>query len=217
MAEVGDVYALQVKLETREKQATLNFHYLELTPPDDSLDTEALAAAWDFANRSSLTGMLSEECRYIGVNVYRRYTKGSARGQYRPPGGAVPGAIAGDSLPASCAIVMKLGQTLFSPESDGQVWIPGIPESVADSTVVSQAHLDGAVQAFIDTLLPNLPEVSPGTGVFRISVLSRKWLDDNPGDWPGATADVVTIGAKATIGTNRLRAQFFRRKKTVVP
>jgi len=215
MAQVGDIYLLQARLEVDQKPATLNMHYLELTPPDQELDTEALARGWDLAMRTPLVNMLCEKTEYIGVDVYRKYTDGSALGQYRVPGGPTAGAISGEQMPAHDCINVGLGQTLFDQNRNGSLSIPGIPESVADGTTVLQGHLDGVVQAFIDALIVNVTEDTPGVGVWRIGVLSQKHLTDNPGDYPGAMADVVSINAKAVIGTNRARSPQYRRRKAV--
>lgn len=213
---VGDVYFAKIIVETREKTSSIGFHYLMTDPATLGQDTSRLAFSVQSVIFPLLAACLSNKVHLRAVAVNRLHTVGGFKARSQPATDAVPGEVSSDALPAVNSMRIKLHQAVFSPQSDGEVHLPGIPESVVSGNVLQQAFLDAQVAALKAGLVATLPEQGGGGGNWRLSVVSKKYLIDNPGDWPGATADVLTVSVPNRLGSHRGRMEFYKRKKPAV-
>jgi len=199
---VSDVYSLTVELELPDKEATVNFHYQELTPPEiGDAATTNLAEGWmQTLGVNEMRGLLSNDVAVTGVKVYK------LSGTPEPPGYATdrnPGANVGVPLPANNGLRVGIVQGFFPSNRNGLVWIPGVRELDCNGNSFTSAFMNGAVTAFTVALGVNL--VGPDSGLWRLGVLSRKFVDDNPGDYIGAFADAIAATASPIVGTQKRR------------
>jgi hypothetical protein len=93
----------------------------------------------------------------------------------------------------------------------------GVASDDTLGNVALAGYTSSVVQTFAGDLLANVEEDS-GDGLWALMILSRKFLIENPGDYEGASADVIQVGFDPRVGTMRSR-RFGgrRRKKTVIP
>lgn len=200
---VSDVYSVHVNMEMPSGAASLNFHYQETTTPDTMPGPAALAEGWMADLGTLLRNIMSADCRLTSVSAYKKVVV------KEPPGFATivsgVGLSGGDSLPAQFAIKLGLAQTFFDNVSNGMVWIPGVDEERVTVSLIDAEYLNGPVDAFAVELLDEVEEPSAGIGRFRLVVVSQKFLDLNPGDYIGASADVTGINKFPLIGRQRRR------------
>ena len=201
---VGDVYSLQVQMEGFDSPGSVNFHYQEVTPSDSGdRETFALARAWnDSQLLTDMLGLLANpDVAVTGVYVLKRSGTPVEPGYFtdRRPGGN-----SGPALPFNNGLRVNLGQSFFPANRNGLVWIPGVRELDCNGNQFTAAFMAGSVATFVASLL-NLIEETPNLGQWRLGVLSRKHLVDNPGDFAGAFADVTSASASPIVGSQRRR------------
>ena len=209
---VDDVFRVRMIGETREGEFSLNMHYQELTAASLAISSEALAEA--------LSDQLTPEviaCMATSASV-SRWVVDKLSGT-RHPGSTFSevaasrvGTFGPNALPANTAIKFNFGQILFAAKSNGRVWLSGIPTTGVLGSVVTAAYRDGVIASLAAALLTNITEVSAGDGLWRLVVVSQKWLDANPGDYVGAAADVVTVQADPRVAMMRSRTFGGRRR-----
>jgi hypothetical protein len=89
----------------------------------------------------------------------------------------------------------------------------------ADDTLGNVAlagYTSSVIQTFAGDLLANVEEQS-GDGLWALMILSTKFLNENPGDYEGASADVIQVGFDPRVGMMRSRRYGGRRRKKTVP
>lgn len=215
---VADVYRVKMIGEGREGEWQITLHYQELTEP--SLDPGPTALAIGVAEH--LTGVV-RACLASSHQVSRwrvdklSGTKAPAASHSLVEASRV-GTNSALSLPASVAMRFQLFQLFFDQASNGGFHLSGIPADQVLGNVALAAYTTGVIAAFAGDLLAEVEEDSGGDGLWRLVVLSRKFLIENPGDYAGASADVVSIGFDARTGTMRSRRFGGRRRtKVVIP
>lgn len=214
---VSDVYRVKCVFETREGEGSLNFHYQELTLASLALGTVALAEGLSDALTPALRACMATSAfvsRWVVDKLSGTTEPGST---FSEASGSRVGTFAPVAIPANSAILINLGQELFSSKSNGKVWLSGIPTTGTHGAVLDLTYRSGVLTTFRDALLANVAEVSAGDGLWRLVVLSRKFLLANPGDYAGASADVLSVTEDPRIATMRSRTFGGRRRKKTVP
>lgn len=127
--------------------------------------------------------------------------------KYRLDRDGDPGERVGPALPSNNCALIGLHQATFSARSDGRLFLPGIAEGDTDNGVLTDAFLTAAMVPLRDALLVNLVEVSAGTGVWELGVISAKVRDLALPlkDWDGAFAPVNGVSTPTIIATQRAR------------
>lgn len=206
---VGDVYAAHWRINSRTQATSLNLHYQELNPSDSGLnETESLAEAlMNSLITSRLQSALSDDGVYVGgVNVYKK------SGNVVAPAFATdhrPGTAVGAAAPMNNALRILLGQAVFPSNRNGLVWLAGMREDDMAGNQFTQAYISGPATDLANELVNVLLE-TPNDGQWRLGVLSRKHLIDNPGDYAGAFADVLSASASPIVGSQRRRTTRLR-------
>ena len=214
---VADVFRVKMSGEGREGEWCMTFHYQELTPANGGISTKQLSEGVADHLTEELRACLSNEHQVARWKVDKLSGTKTPNATFSLVEASRVGLQAGAALPAHRPAVVKLFQVLFPPKSDGQVWMSGIPGVQVNGSVMISAYLLGPMAAFLAKLNTNVPEPSAGEGLWRIVVLSRKFLLANPGDFAGAAADVASTGVDSRLG--RMESRRFggkRRKKIVV-
>jgi hypothetical protein len=193
----------------------MTWHYQTLTEASLNIGTKQLSESVAEHLTPTLVAMLSKD------HQVSRFQADKLSGTRHPnatfslsPANRV-GTQAGASLPAGQAIPGKLLQTHFPAASNGHFHISGIPQDKVVGSVVDGTYGITEVANFLIKLGNNVEEVSAGDGLWRIGVLSRKFLVENPGDYEGAFADVVITGWDVRIG--RMRSRRFGGRRPTRP
>lgn len=209
---VADVFRCKMVGETREGEFSMNFHWQELTSASLAISTTALAEALSAA----LTPII--RAAIASTAIVNRWTADKLSGTKVPASsfseasGSRVGTLGADALPANSPLKFNLGQALFSAKSNGRVWLSGIPTAQMLGSVIIPGYASGAVAAVSAALLADIAEVSAGDGLWRLVVLSRKFLLANPGDYAGAAADVLSVQADPRIAMMKSRTFGGKRK-----
>lgn len=213
---VGDVYRVKCTAEGREGEWCMTWHYQTLTEPSLNLSTKQLAESVAEHLTPTLVALLSSE------HQVSRFQADKLSGTRLPnatfsliPANRV-GAQLGAALPAASAVQGKILQSLFPAGSNGHFWISGIPADKVVGSVLDGTYAVTEISNFIIQLFANVEEVSAGDGLWRLGVLSRKFLAANPGDYEGAFADAVVTGFDTRLGRMRSR-RFGGRRRTPAP
>jgi hypothetical protein len=191
----------------------MTWHYQTLTEPSLTLQTKALSEALAEHLTPTLRAMLSDEHQVSRFTVDKLGGTRIPNSTFSLLAANRVGTQVGAALPASAAIQGKLFQTLFTKRSNGHFWISGIPADKVVGSVLDGTYGITEVSNFMIALVANVAEVSAGDGLWRIGVLSRKFLIENPGDYQGALADVVLTGFDIRLGRMRSR-RFGGRRRT---
>lgn len=213
---VDDVFRVRMIGETREGEWSMNFHYQELTAASLAISTEALAEGLSAVLTPTLRACLATTAsvaRYVVDKLTGTRQPGST---FSEVSGSREGTFGPSALPANSAVLIKLGQALFPASSNGKNWISGIPTTGVIGAVLDPAYKNGVVAAYTAALLANVAEVSAGDGLWRLVVVSQKFLDANPGDYVGAAADVLSIQPDPRIAMMRSRTFGGRRRKKAI-
>lgn len=200
---VSDVYSVRYDLEMPSGAASLNFHYQETTPPSSAAATVGLADGVMAQLGGLFRAILSAQCWLTAVQVYKLYDSKQSPAAANINDGV--GQSPGNALPAQFAAKIGLQQSFFPSNRNGLVWIPGIDEDRVSISQLDAEYRDGPIKAWADQLLLDVTEPAAGDGRWRLIVLSRAWLVLNPGDYPGASADVVGITRFLLTGRQRRR------------
>lgn len=200
---VSDVYSAHFHMEMPSGPASVNFHFQETTEPSSTDGPDGVAGACMTQLVPLLRGIISAQCYVTMVRVYKRYLTTVAPAAASIANGV--GLSPGNALPAQFAAKLGLQQVFFPQESNGMVWIPGLDEDRVTVSQLDSSYRTGPIQAFADQLLSDLEEPAAGDGRWRLIVLSRKWLAANPGDYPGASADVTGINKFLLVGRQKRR------------
>jgi hypothetical protein len=115
-------------------------------------------------------------------------------------------------MPANSPIVFQLLQVLFSPKSNGQVWMSGVPADKTVGGTLLGTYSDGVVKDIRDNLIVNVEEQPSGDGLWRLVVLSRKFLETDPTNFVDASAAVVGATHDVNLGMMRSRGFGGRRR-----
>jgi hypothetical protein len=213
---VADVYRVKCTCEGREGEWHMTWHYQTLTEASLNIGTKQLSESVAEHLTPTLRAMLSSQ------HQVSRFTADKLSGTRHPnatfslSAANRVGTQAGAALPAGQAIPGKLLQSVFPPGSNGHFHISGIPGDKVVGSVVDATYGITEVANFLIQLRANVEEVSSGDGLWRIGVLSRKYLLANPGDYEGAFADVELTGWDVRIGRMRSR-RFGGRRRTKKP
>lgn len=200
---VADVFRAEVNFELPDSPATCHLHYQELNPTDSGkVATEALAdGLFDGWVGNELPAMMGIEAFVTGIRVYKLGLPAI------PPTFQTihtPGIRAGTTCPATDGVRFGIVQALRSSASNGHVTFPGIAEPDCVGNTWENLFMLGVVQALSIALGLPITE-SPAVGQWRLGVLSRKFLDLNPGDFAGAFADATGSTATPIVGSMRTR------------
>jgi hypothetical protein len=210
---VGDVYRAKVTAEGREGEWSMTFHYQELTSGSLSISTKALSQGLAEHLTPTLRACLSSEHEVSRYQVDKLGGTVVPNATFSLPPATRIGTQVGAALPASSPVVLKLLQSFFPAKSNGQVWMSGVPADAALGSVLIGAYSGGVLSVFLMQLAQNVPEPSAGEGLWRLVVLSRKFLEENPEDFEGASAVVEATGFDPRLGRMRSRGFGGRRRK----
>jgi hypothetical protein len=214
---VADVYRVKIKGEGREGEWQMNLHYRELTEPTAAPGPDALALGAAEHLTGSIRACLSISHQVSRFDVDKLYDDKQPAASHSLLEANRVGLRTLLALPASKPIRLLLLQAVFPSASNGQVFMSGVPAVDVVGNVATSAYLTSVIADLTGDLLANVEEDS-GDGLWGLIVLSRKFLIENPGDYEGASADVIQVGVEPRVGTMRSR-RFGgrRRKKTVIP
>jgi len=212
---VDDIYRLKVTGEGREGEWCMTFHMQTLTDASLGLDSHRLAHAAATVWTPLFVACMSSAHSIARFKTDKIHGAVSPSAQHSLIPASRVGTLGALALPANSTMVIKIGQTLFDANRNGQVWMSGLNQDSVLGSVLTSAFRTGVVQTMLDGILANLPEQSAGAGLWRLVVLSRKHIKDNPGDILGAAADAVTTSVDARVGMMRSRSFGGRRRKVV--
>ena len=196
------MYSLQIQMTLPDKEATVNLHYQETDPvsTDATACTELAEGFIAVTAENVFRQWISNLAAITGVKVYR------LSGDAVAPGYAtdrMPGARSGFPLPANNGLRLRLLQAVFPSNRNGLVWVPGISENSCVGNTFTTAFITNTVQPTLQDL--GQPVEGITNGEWRLGILSRKHLDDNPNDYAGAFADAVGSAVTPTVGSQRRR------------
>lgn len=210
---VADVYHARLDFEMPSGPASVNLHYQETTPPSSLDGPDALAQGIVTQQQAAIQAMLSADCAFSAVQVYKKAVLKELPAFATFTDGV--GGIAGVALPAQNGLKIGLLQTFWPSRSNGMIWFPGVPRSRVTTSIADTAYLNTEVKAWTDLLVQEVAEPAAGDGRFRLVVVSRKHLVANPGDWVGAAADVTGITRFPIIGRQKRRRTKVRGGSTI--
>jgi hypothetical protein len=195
----------------------MNFHYRELTVPTQDPGPDALALGVAEHLTNAVRACISSSHQISRWDVDKVSGAKEPAASHSLIEASRVGLRTLLALPASKPIRLLLLQSVFSPASNGQVFLSGIPAVDVVGNVATSAYISGPIQSLTGDLLANVEEDS-GDGLWGLIVLSRKFLIENPGDYEGASADVIQVGVDPRVGMMRSRRFGGRRRtKTVIP
>lgn len=185
--------------------ATINMHYQNITVSDSGkTPTDALADAfWEQIVLNEMKDLISTDTSITATRVYR--VDNLPAGE--PPGlriENVAGIHSSESLPVNMGLKIDVVQSFFPRNRNGHFTVPGLPEEFVLGSVYNQLYAFNHVQPFLAAIGALVIE-TPDAGQWRLGVLSRKHLTDNPGDYVGAFADATGAGSPSVISGNRTR------------
>ena len=213
---VADVYRVRVKGEGREGEWQMNFHYRELTVPTAAPGPDALALGVAEHLTLSLRACISSSHQVSRWDVDKLSGVKEPAASSSLIAASRVGTRSAVALPASKPLRFLLLQAVFPSASNGQVFMSGVAADDTLGNVALAGYTSSVVQTFAGDLLANVEEDS-GDGLWGLIVLSRKFLIENPGDYAGASADVIQVGFDPRVGTMRSRRFGGRRRtKTVI-
>lgn len=214
---VADVYRVKVKGEGREGEWQMNFHYRELTVPTADPGPDALALGVAEHLTGSLRACVSSSNQISRWDVDKLSGTKEPAASHALVAASRVGLRSAVALPASKPLRFLLLQAVFPSASNGQVFMSGVAADDTLGNVALAGYTSGPVQTFAGDLLANVEEDS-GDGLWGLIVLSRKFLIENPGDYEGASADVIQVGFDPRVGMMRSRRFGGRRRtKTIIP
>lgn len=202
-----DIFLVKVHFELPTSSGTYGLYYRETTEATGAdLDTELLGEAFDVHMAAVILGMLSNDCGQSMITCEK--LTGAVKNPRSDFNHVTQiGAITGPSLPNNSALVLGLNQATFSARSNGRIRIPGIPEPSVNGVTITAAYQTGPVQAFIDKLVQQIPELSAGPGRWTLGVVSAKVRDAALPfkDWDAAFAPVTGMQMNTIVGILRSR------------
>lgn len=202
-----DIFLVKVHYELPTSGATYGLYYRETTEATGSdLDTELLGDAFETHIATQILNMLSDDCRQPLITTQK--LTGAIKSPRHDNNKTLDvGNESGPSLPNNSALVLQLNQGTFSARSNGRLRIPGIPEPGTNGVTITAAYQTGSVQAFIDKLVMQVPELSAGPGRWTLGVISAKVRDAALPfkDWDAAFAPVTGMAMNTIIGILRSR------------
>lgn len=187
--------------------ASFGMHYQETIPHSTGgFAVRRLAQALVLALKAPLIAVLSNDWRMTSVTV--RVKSVADEPFAREDVFAGLGLRAGPALPANMSWIIKQSQSLFSPKSNGRVYIPGLGEADSIVGVLTTVFLDGVAQALADALALTIAEAGGGAGRWEPGIISPKVRDAGPPpkDWEGAFAPIESMTAWSIISSQRRRA-----------
>lgn len=201
-----DIYSATMHFEGPTSAASFGLFYQQsINHTAAVFGTEALAEAANDQLKTPVKNALSDDwhlsaivCRLHNATVEPKHVFDVEAGV---------GVRLGPALPANMTWMCRQSQILFSPKSNGRVFIPGLAEGDSAVGVLTNAFATGAAAALATALQTALTEVSAGAGVWAPGVISRKVLDAAPPakDWEGAFSQVGTVTAWTIIAHQRRR------------
>lgn len=213
---VDDVFRTKCSVEGREGEWHMTWHHQELTPASLGIATAQLAEGLSDHISATLRACLSKDHQISRFQVDKLSGTKTPNSTFSPIEANRVGLELGEALPASSAVHCTIGQTLFDPASNGKFHLSGVPADQVTGSVLDAAYQLTPISNFLIQIHANVPEPSAGDGLWRLGVLSRKFLLANPGDYVGAFADAVTIGFSPRLGRMRSRG-FGGRRRTPAP
>jgi hypothetical protein len=201
---VGDIFSASLQVEGRDSNGTMNFHYQEVDPSDPTITGtfQLSRALMQSQFVQALAGMMAlPDVAITGCVVRKLFPLAEAPGYHTQ---RVPGTVDSVALPFNNGVRLQLQQEVFPAKNNGMVWIPGIPESGVAGNTLTGAFITIAGTPVVAFAIEPV-ERTPDPGRWRLGVLSRKFLADNPGDYEGAFAVATNATMSPIIGTQRRR------------
>lgn len=201
-----DIYSVQLRFEAPSGAASLKLYYQEsIAQTSGFIGTQILADSWNQHLTSFWLAVLADDWWMPAITV-RKHTLNPAPA-HREDVASPQGLRSGPSLPANNSWLIGIAQSLFPARSNGRVNVPGVPEPDTSIGALTNAFQTGPVQALLDQLITEVPEVSAGAGRWKLGVISDKVLNASPPfkDWDGAFAEAVVVQANTIIATQRRR------------
>jgi hypothetical protein len=200
---VSDVYAVCFDLEMPSGPASINMHYQELTAPSSTDGPDGVAGGLMADLVPLLRLIMSADTKFVQLRAYKKNGDKETPASLTIADGT--GLSGGDAMPAQFGAKLVLAQTFFDSVSNGMIWVPGIDEERVTVSLIDAEYLNGPIKNFADQLLVQVEEPAAGDGRWRLVVVSQKFLDLNPGDYVGASADVTGISRLPLVGRQRRR------------
>lgn len=209
---VDDVYSCKIIGEGREGEWTMNLHYREITPPSESYPTEALATSLTLLFTPVIRAALSASHQVSRFEVHKVSGVKQVASKFSLSITNRVGMRGASAVPANSPVILNLVQEKFPSKHNGVVWMSGVPVDGVLGSNLTALYADTEIKAITDLLVLDVDEQPSGDGIWRLIVLSRKWLVLNPGDYVGASADVVEAAHDVTLGMQRGRGFGGRRR-----
>jgi hypothetical protein len=201
-----DIYSVKLYFEAPSGVATCGLYYQE-TVGVTSIENECatLGVAWEDKLGALVLDVMSDEWEFPCIIVNK--LTGLPKPRVRIDRTLLPGTRVNTALPANNALQFNLSQALFSPRSNGKIYLPPPPEEDQTDGVLKAAYSNGPVAALTTELGQTIPELAAGTGVFQLGVISAQIRDAALPfkDWDGAFADVLNVSSQGIIATARRR------------
>jgi hypothetical protein len=201
-----DIYSVKLVFEAPSGVATCGLYYQEATEVT-SIENECatLGVAWEDKLGALVLDVMSDEWEFPCIIVNK--LTGLPKPRARIDRTILPGTRVNTSLPANNALQFNLSQGLFSPRSNGKIYLPPPPEEDQTDGVLKSAYSNGPVAALATAMTQTIPELAAGTGVFQLGVISAQVRDAALPfkDWDGAFSDVLVVTSQGIIATTRRR------------
>jgi len=195
----GDLFRAQVRMNVSQSPASFFLGYVETSsnPPATQDSTGALAIAVA-QQLNGLTTVLSEQTQIEAVRV--RLVGGTAQ----PPSTNylvdVNGAVSGQALPATKAVLISHKQQQTNIRSNGKTYLPGTPEAGTEGDRLIGGGLEAIVKNVFDSLLSLTVNVGGDQYDYTMVILQRA-----QGGGPPANAWPVTSNSVSSILYNQAR------------
>ena len=212
----GDVWRLVQRIESEEGDHSINLHYQVTTDPTLGADGDRLCVSFWKQVATTFRDAITGRSTVRETRAYKLASPAMTPGWYPGVVAAQEGTQGGEPLPAGNSVGFNLGQVLFPAESNGRVWLPGIPIAGAVGRAIETTFYNTEIAAISLALLTDIVEDSSGDGVWRLVVLSRKELALNPSKPDDASGDVVSVVASPRLGQQLRRAFDYRKRKPEV-
>lgn len=204
---LDDIYRVTVHYELPTSAASYSLYYKETTASDGvDLDTEKLGDAFDLVMAPLILGMLSDDCSQPSIATEKVF--GVPAPIHWNEHGTQVGDELGPSLPNNCNLTIGINQNTFTQRSNGRIRVPGIPELETGAGTISSVYRTGPLELFVIGLAALIAELSGGSGIWSLGVISAKVRDVAlpAKDWAGAFAPATSIVGKTIIGILRSRS-----------
>ena len=206
---VNDIFKADILLEGPDGPASFGVHFKEGTANTTAFDEcSDIAEALKINIGEKLLDILSDEWFFSGIRVSKR--SGNPRPMALVDGYVTAhlssqGQVDSPALPANNAYLFTLQQSTFGARSNGKVYVPGVPESKTDGSILLTAWASTEVNNFAQFLELDVQSQSD-TGLWWLGVISQKHLVANPGDWSGAFAVAGQVVPDSYLAIQRRRA-----------